>query len=201
MIGNKLFSSYRLNTVDLISAKLFVTWDMRPFTWRNATRQYYWWKKSCARWCSRYPSIHRVLYIPGGAGITSINSIMVILKGNGSKSPKMNPSQVAMMRKTALDDVLMATFRRITRIKCMVAWTKPQENPAYGILHGKKQQNRTKNQRLPVTSQSLKHFAQHFAQCFGWNIRWSSQIEGSKTCFLSPFLFQKVSCCCWSKKQ
>ena len=29
---------------------------------------YCWWKKSCTSWCSRYPSIHRVLYIPGGAG-------------------------------------------------------------------------------------------------------------------------------------
>jgi len=29
---------------------------------------YSWWKKSCSSWCSRYLSIHRVLYIPGGAG-------------------------------------------------------------------------------------------------------------------------------------
>ena len=29
---------------------------------------YCWWNKSCTRWCSRYPSIHKVLYIPGDAG-------------------------------------------------------------------------------------------------------------------------------------
>ena len=35
---------------------------------------------SCTSWCSRYPSIHRVLYIPGGAGFLPINSIISILK-------------------------------------------------------------------------------------------------------------------------
>ena len=37
----------------------------------------------------------------------------------------MNRVQASMMRNTALDDVLIATFRRMTRIKCIVAWTKP----------------------------------------------------------------------------
>ena len=39
-----------------------------PFGARPIFRCYCSWKKSCTSWCSRYPSIHRVLYIPGGEG-------------------------------------------------------------------------------------------------------------------------------------
>ena len=31
-------------------------------------QHYCWWKNSCTSWCTRYPSIQRVLYMPGGAG-------------------------------------------------------------------------------------------------------------------------------------
>ena len=34
----------------------------------HKSHSYCWWPKSCTSWCSRYPSIHRVLYIAGGAG-------------------------------------------------------------------------------------------------------------------------------------
>ena len=46
----------------------------------NVSCNYCWWKKSCTSWYGKYPIIYKVLYMPGGAGFSSINSITNVLR-------------------------------------------------------------------------------------------------------------------------
>ena len=41
-------------------------------------RLYSWWKKSCTSWYLVYPTIYRVLYIPGGAGFLPLHLVYYI---------------------------------------------------------------------------------------------------------------------------
>ena len=60
------FGSYTLTKVMSLGSS--AVGDKHPEGAKGAIKKTYcWWKKSCTSWC-RYPSIHRVLYIPGGAG-------------------------------------------------------------------------------------------------------------------------------------
>ena len=56
----------RTNNV-MLSIPTALGWRLKHAKIREIMR-YCWWKKSCTSWCSRYPSNHNALYIPGGAG-------------------------------------------------------------------------------------------------------------------------------------
>ena len=70
--------------VSVILRAQWITWVLPGFILLSLESKnirgsltYCWWKSSCISWCSKNPSIHRVLYMSGGAGCLPSTVVMV----------------------------------------------------------------------------------------------------------------------------